>query len=80
MPKEWQLRVVLLTGRAQAGVGGYYQDRTRQEPSIERHMDVLERVLVVITHPSLPPEHQVAQQRSVPASKCSYHHRKAPWR
>ena len=39
----------------EAGAGGYYRDRTRQEAESERHKDVLERVPVVTTHPSAPP-------------------------
>lgn len=37
-----------------AGMGSHYQDRPRQEPRIERHKDVLERVLLMTTHPSGP--------------------------
>ena len=41
---------------AEAGVGSYYRDRTRQEAESERHKDVLERVPVVTTRPSFPTE------------------------
>ena len=41
--------------RLEAGVGGYYRDRTRQEAESERHKDVLERVPVVTPRHSAPP-------------------------